>query len=243
MRLDVFLAGKGFYKSRSRASAAIKSGAVKIDGRKVTAPAFEVTGNEAIEASETGRYVSRAGEKLEHALDVFGIGVGGACALDIGASTGGFTDCLLKRGAAFVYALDVGSGQLDNSLRGDSRVKCIENFNARSAKRTDFERGIDIITMDVSFISQSLIYPACADVLPAGKIMITLVKPQFEAGREHVGKGGIVHDTDGKLIASINKKLTSAAKECGFEQTGFTKSPVTGGDGNTEYLALFVKTE
>ena len=242
MRLDALLAGRGFYKSRSKASEAIKNGLVKIDGATVRRPSFEVTGDEDIEAAAVGSFVSRAGEKLCAALSAFGTDVSGMTALDIGASTGGFTDCLLQRGARFVYALDVGRNQLDEKLLKDERVQCIEGYNARFAKKDDFDREIDVITMDVSFISQALIYPACAEILAPGKPMITLIKPQFEAGRSEVGKGGIVRDRGGRIIKEITARLDCAANENGFERRGMIESPITGGDGNTEYLALFIKT-
>ena len=241
MRLDLFLAMRGFYKSRSKASAAIKSGSVNVNGKVIKTPAFDVDENDVIIASDNERFVSRAGEKLEYALNEFGIDPKGATVLDIGASTGGFTDCLLMHGASYVYALDVGSGQLDGKLRGDERVCVLENFNARNAKKSDFDKEIDMITMDVSFISQTLIYPACSDILKSGGKMITLVKPQFEAGKEFIGKGGIVHDKDGKIIENIIKKIDIEANNYGFSRVSLTRSPITGGDGNTEYLALFIK--
>ena len=164
-------------------------------------------------------------------------------AVDVGASTGGFTDCLLQRGAKRVFSLDVGTAQLDSKLRSDERVTVLENFNARYAKQSDFDEKIDLIVMDVSFISQTLIYNACADILKDGGRMITLIKPQFEAGKSNVGKGGIVKDKDGKIIKEILSKIDSCASEQGFLRTDFTVSPIVGGDGNTEYLALFVRKE
>ncbi len=243
MRLDVYLTQNGYFQSRSKAQTAIAAGTVLVNGKPVLKHSFETEGNEKIEVISFERFVSRAGEKLSHALSEFGIEVNGLTALDIGASTGGFTDCLLQNGAEHVFALDVGSAQLAEKLRRDARVTVIENFNARYAEKSHFEREIDIIVMDVSFISQTLIYPACADILSEGKMMITLVKPQFEAGKANIGKGGIVHDKDGKILEEICKKLDCSASMYGFERIGFTKSPITGGDGNTEYLALFRRTE
>lgn len=239
MRLDIFLTENGYFKSRSKAQSAIASGEVTVDGRVIDKPSFDVVGNERIEACTVSRFVSRAGEKLSHALDTFGLDVKDITALDIGASTGGFTDCLLQNGAKHVFALDVGSAQLDEKLRKDNRVTVIENFNARYAKRDDFDKDIDMIVMDVSFISQTLIYPACADILPEGKMMVTLIKPQFEAGKKHIGKGGIVHDRDGRILKEILDKLDTSARMYGFERIGFTDSCIKGGDGNSEYLALF----
>ncbi len=239
MRLDVFLTENGYYKSRSKAQEAISDGVVTVDGKVINKPSYDVDGSENIKAGEVSRFVSRAGEKLSHALEVFGVDVNGLTVLDIGASTGGFTDCLLQNGAKHVFALDVGSAQLDGKLRDDNRVTVIENFNARYAKKSDFDTKIDMIVMDVSFISQTLIYPACADILDEDTMMITLIKPQFEAGKKHIGKGGIVHDRDGKIIKAILERLDVSANMCGFERIGFTDSPIQGSDGNNEYLALF----
>lgn len=240
MRLDVFLTENGFFQSRSKAQAAINAGIVLVNGAKLK-PSSEVEGSEEITLLSRERFVSRAGEKLAHALTEFGLDVSGMTALDIGASTGGFTDCLLQNGASYVFALDVGSAQLDSTLRNNERVGVIENFNARYAKKEDFDKEIDIIVMDVSFISQTLIYPACADILTKSKPMITLIKPQFEAGKKHIGKGGIVHDRDGKIIKEILEKLDSSAEYFGFKRIAFTESSILGGDGNKEYLALFIR--
>jgi len=239
MRLDIFLTENEYAKSRSKAQDAITAGEVSVDGKIIKKPSFDVDGSENIVVSTDSRFVSRAGEKLSHALDVFGVDVNDLTVLDIGASTGGFTDCLLQNGAKHVYSLDVGSAQLDEKLRNDKRVTVIENFNARYAKKSDFDKEIDMIVMDVSFISQSLIYPACADILSENKMMITLIKPQFEAGKKHIGKGGIVHDRDGKIIKEILEKLDISAMLCDLQRINFTDSPIQGGDGNKEYLALF----
>ena len=241
MRLDLYLTENGFFKSRSKAQAAISEGRVAVNGKKITKPSLEIDGNESIEITDDRRFVSRAGEKLSHALNEFGLDVNGLTALDIGASTGGFTDCLLQNGAKRVFALDVGSAQLDEKIRNDERVTVIENFNARYARRDDFDCDIDFICMDVSFISQSLIYPACADILSAGKQMVTLIKPQFEAGKSNIGKGGIVRDKDGRILRDILGRLDASARQYGFERVGLTDSPILGGDGNREYLALFTK--
>ncbi len=241
MRLDVYLTEKGFFDSRSKAQAAINAGTVLVGGKKADKASQSVEEGEDIQVLAFERFVSRAGEKLAHALKTFDVSVAGLTALDIGASTGGFTDCLLQNGAEYVYSLDVGSAQLAEKLRKDSRVNVIENFNARNAKKSDFARDIDIIVMDVSFISQTLIYPACADILAEGKTMITLIKPQFEAGKSNIGKGGIVKDRDGRIIKEILAKLDACAIDNGFERIGFTESCIEGGDGNKEYLALFIK--
>ncbi len=242
MRLDVFLTENGFFASRSKAQAAIAEGFVLINGKRAEKHSLQVEGTEDIKVVSNERFVSRAGEKLFHALNEFAISPEGLTVLDIGASTGGFTDCLLQQGAKRVFALDVGKAQLAEKLRNDQRVTVIESFNARNATRDDFDEPIDMIVMDVSFISQTLIYPACADILDEGCIMITLIKPQFEAGKSHVGKGGIVKDRDGSIIRQILEKLDYFAKENQFTRIGFTDSPIEGGDGNREYLALFRKT-
>ena len=243
MRLDLYLTEKGFFPSRSKAKAAIESKSVKLDGIVADKPALEIDGEPAVEIIRKDRFVSRAGEKLNHALNQFGISPAGLRVLDIGASTGGFTDCLLQRGAKKVYALDVGFAQLDSGLRNDERVTVMENCNARYIGKSDFADEIDMIVMDVSFISQTLIYNSCADILSAGKYMITLVKPQFEAGKANVGKGGIVRDKDGKIIRSILEGIDLSADLCGFTRINLTDSPIEGGDGNREYLALFQRKE
>ena len=241
MRLDVYLAENGYFESRSKAQSAIKEGAVIIDGKPALKHSMDISGSENIEILKKDRYVSRAGEKLAHALEAFKVAPKGMTAVDIGASTGGFTDCLLQNGAEFVYAIDVGTAQLSEKLRNDERVAVMENFNARNASRNDFDKEIDVIVMDVSFISQTLIYPACANILSEGKRMITLIKPQFEAGKQNVGKGGIVKDRGGKIIKDILNRIDLAAEKNGFKRIDFTDSPIEGGDGNREYLALFIK--
>lgn len=241
MRLDLYLTENGFFKSRSKAQAAINSGNVTVNGKTVSKASLDVVGDEEINVTDTERFVSRAGEKLFRAINEFNIDVNGMTALDIGASTGGFTDCLLQNGAKKVYALDVGTAQLAEDLRSDSRVTVMENFNARYARREDFGDEIDIIVMDVSFISQTLIYPACEDILASGKMMVTLIKPQFEAGKKHIGKGGIVHDKDGRILKEILEKIDASASQFGFTRKAITDSPIVGGDGNKEYLALFIR--
>lgn len=241
MRLDIYLTEKGFFPSRSKAQSAVKAGLVLVDGKKAEKHSLPIEGNEVIEVLARERFVSRAGEKLAHALSEFGISPKGMTALDIGASTGGFTDCLLQNGAEFVYALDVGRAQIAEKLRNDERVEVLEGFNARTARKSDFQKEIGIIVMDVSFISQTLIYPACGDILGDGGVMITLIKPQFEAGRQHIGKGGIVKDRNGSVIKDILKKLDTEAENNRFKRIGFTDSPIEGGDGNKEYLAIFIK--
>lgn len=241
MRIDVFLAEKGFAPSRSKAKEYIDSGRVFVNGAPVKKAGCEVDGTEDIRIENTDKFVSRAGRKLEAALEIFGIDVTDLSALDLGASTGGFTDCLLQRGAKRVIALDVGRDQLDTRLREDERVFVMENTNARDIFPEDLPFLPDIITTDLSFISQTLVYPAVARVLEKG-YFISLVKPQFEAGRENIGKGGIVKDKDGKIKKAVLEKIEKAASENGLLLLKTAPSPIAGGDGNTEYLALFERS-
>ena len=241
MRIDIFLVEKGFVKSRSKAKEYIDSGRVTVNGVPVKKAGAEVTGNEEILVSDPDKFVSRAGRKLEEALNIFDIDVTGLKALDLGASTGGFTDCLLQRGAAAVIALDVGRDQLDEGLKNDTRVTVMEGVNARDIDISDLPFAPDIVTTDLSFISQTLVYPAVARVLERG-YFISLIKPQFEAGKENIGKGGIVKDVDGKIKALVMEKITRIASENGLKLIKTAVSPILGGDGNTEYLALFERS-
>ncbi len=238
MRIDLLLVEKGFAPSRSKAKEYIDSGRVFVNGTSVKKAGAEVKGDEEVFVSDPDKFVSRAGRKLEEALTVFGIDVKGMSALDLGASTGGFTDCLLQRGACRVIALDVGRDQLDPKLRGDDRVTVMEGVNARDIFPDDLPYTPDIVTTDLSFISQTLIYPAVSRVMEKG-YFISLIKPQFEAGRENIGKGGIVKDKDGRIFASILDKIQKCASENGLYLVKTAVSPILGGDGNTEYLALF----
>ena len=241
MRIDLYLVEKGFAPSRSKAKEYIDSGRVFLNGVPVKKAGAEVTGEEQISVSDPDKFVSRAGRKLEAALEIFGIDVTGLCALDLGASTGGFTDCLLQRGAKKVIALDVGKNQLDKKLREDNRVFVMENTNARDILPSDLPFVPDIVTTDLSFISQTLVYPAVSRVLEKG-YFISLVKPQFEAGRENIGKGGIVKDKDGKIKKAVLEKISLCAAQNGLTLLKTAPSPITGGDGNTEYLALFERS-
>ncbi len=243
MRIDVYLAENGYCKSRSKAAEAIKEGRVLVCGKPVEKPSFLVEeGMEVtlLESEEEG-FVSRAGYKLEGALKAFDIDVSGMTAVDLGASTGGFTDCLLQRGAAYVYAVDVGHSQLDEKLLCDARVKNMEKTNARYLKKENFTRPVDIVVTDVSFISQRLLYPAVADILPSGGLFVSLIKPQFELGKQHVGKGGIVRDPQGKLFRNLLAELKAEGSNHGLKLLSYTDSPILGGDGNREYLAYWQK--
>jgi 23S rRNA (cytidine1920-2'-O)/16S rRNA (cytidine1409-2'-O)-methyltransferase len=241
MRLDVYLTELGYAESRTQARKLVEGGAVLLDGMPVSKVSFPIDESlsHTVEIVQRQKYVSRGGLKLEKALEVFSVNVEGACALDVGASTGGFTDCLLQNGAAKVYAIDAGEGQLAARLREDSRVVNIEKYNARNLSPTDFPRGFDLAVMDVSFISQTLILPSLAEVLREGGVLISLIKPQFEAGRGAIGKNGIVKDASDRRFA-IERVLDSAA-ECGLACFGLDISPILGGDGNTEYIAAFRK--
>lgn len=238
MRLDVYLADSLLVDSRTDAKNFILAGAVTVDGRIIKKPAFEIFGGEDISVDKSGkRFVSRGGLKLEGALDSFGINVTDAFAIDVGASSGGFTDCLLKRGAKHVIAVDSGSGQMVDSLRRDPRVTVIENFNARYMSKENFEYTPSLAVMDVSFISAKLIIPAVSSVLAVGGDFICLIKPQFEVGKSGLNKKGIVKSDT--LRRQAVDGVVDFAKYSGFECIGIIESPITGGDGNIEYLAHF----
>ena len=240
MRLDVYLVEKGFCESRSRASRLIGEGKILFDGKVAVKAGQEVTcGEHTVEITEVDRFVGRGGLKLEGALNHFGIDVTDKRCIDVGASTGGFTDCLLQRGAAHVCAVDSGRGQLHSRLLEDIRVTSVEGFNAREMTPEEFGY-FDIAVMDVSFISQTLLHKPVLSVLKEGAVYISLIKPQFEAGKSALGKGGIVKKASDREIA-VRRVLESAAI-CGFEALGVICSPIEGGDGNKEYLAVFKKT-
>lgn len=239
MRLDVYLTDKGYTKSREAAQRLIKEGAVRIGGRPAKKPSEQIdeTAAQVIEVSDSLKYVSRGGLKLERALDAFGVDVKGLLAVDIGASTGGFTDCLLQRGIKSVRCVDVGRSQLDKKLESDPRVTSFEGMNARYLTPDDIGGRCDIAVCDVSFISLTLIIPAVRAVLKDGGRFIALIKPQFEAGRAALDRHGIVKDR-AVHVGVIEKVIDFAAVE-GLECAALTASPIEGGDGNREYLALF----
>jgi 23S rRNA (cytidine1920-2'-O)/16S rRNA (cytidine1409-2'-O)-methyltransferase len=234
-RLDVLLVDRGLVSSRERARAVILAGLVRVDGQVVSKAGAAVPATAAVELTAPDHpYVGRGGLKLAHALDVFGITVDGKRGLDIGASTGGFTDVLLRRGARDVIALDVGHNQLDWKLRSDSRVLVREGVNARALTTDDVPHRVEIVTIDVSFISLSHILPQVPAVLAPGGDVVALVKPQFEAGREEVGKGGIVSDP--AVHDAVLARIAAVATSLGFEQRAMTPSPITGATGNREFL-------
>ena len=239
MRVDLYLFKSGHVKSRSAAKALIESGAVMPDGEMISKPSLEIDENaeHSVVITQKEQFVGRGGLKLEAALEQFNIDVTGLDAIDVGASTGGFTDCLLQRGAKSVIAVDSGEGQLDARLANDERVTNIEKYNARQLSRELVTNGVDIAVMDVSFISQTLILPNFADLIRSGGLAVTLIKPQFEAGRAAIGKGGIVKNKKDRFMSILRVRDSAAAS--GLYMTDITVSPITGGDGNVEYLAKF----
>lgn len=240
MRLDLFLAESRKADSRTDAKNFILAGAVTVDGKVINKPSFDVTGDEDISVDKSGkRYVSRGGLKLEAALDSFNIDVSDAMALDIGASSGGFTDCLLQRGAKRVIAVDSGYGQMVEALRNDARVEVIENYNARYMQPSDFDYVPNLAVMDVSFISAKLIFPAVSSVLASDGLFICLIKPQFEVGRSGLNKKGVVKND--ALRKNAVDDVIEFAGCCGFTNLGLIESPIVGGDGNIEYLSYFKK--
>ncbi len=235
------MAASGFARSRTEAKQLIEEGAVSAGGRILDKPSLSVDGlEESIVLNRSARqYASRGGTKLEGALSAFGIDVRGVRAIDVGASSGGFTDCLLQNGAARVIALDAGRDQLAEALRRDGRVHVIEGYNARYLCAEDLPYVPDFAVMDVSFISATYIIPALYNVLADGAHFVCLVKPQFEVGRAAIGKGGIVKDE--KMRAAALSSVISFADQIGFSCHGAILSPIRGGDGNIEYLAHFQK--
>ena len=235
-RLDVLLVEQGLQETRQKAQATIMSGLVFVNGQRVDKPGTAVPNDAAIEVRGNAlKYVSRGGLKLEKAMATFPVKLEGAVCGDIGASTGGFTDCMLQNGAAKVYAVDVGYGQLAWKLREDPRVVCMERTNARYLTHEQIPDELDFASIDVSFISLKLILPAVCGILKGGGHVACLVKPQFEAGKEKVGKKGVVRDPAVHL--EVLEHFLEHAKESGFTVLGLTYSPIRGPEGNIEYLA------
>jgi len=235
-RLDVLVARLGYCESRSKAKREIMAGNVFVDGQLSDKPGKSVSPESRIELrNDDRRYVSRGGRKLAHALEEFGIDVSGKKAVDVGASTGGFTDCLLQNGALQVWAVDVGKGQLEWKLRKDERVKVLEDLNARYLAFDDIGQLVDLVTVDVSFISLQLIIPAVKRVLKADGSLLCLVKPQFEAGPENVERGGVVKDPAVHL--QVLEDTEEFSRSQGLILVGATYSPITGKSSqNIEYL-------
>lgn len=241
-RIDKLLVDLKLAESRTKAQALVLAGVILVNEQRVEKPSQEFFGNENIrikgESAET-KYVGRGGLKLEKALGEFQIRVAEYICLDVGASTGGFTDCLLQNGAKKVYTVDVGTNQLDWKLRNDERVEVRENVNARYLKPEDFPERFHLIVMDVSFISVTKILPALIELLKDNGKIITLIKPQFEVGKGEVGKGGIVRETEKhkRVVSEVNE----FAEKIGLKVSGIIDSPILGAEGNKEFLALYEK--
>ncbi len=241
-RLDIVLLNRGFFQSRERAKGAIMAGIVYVDGQRVDKPGTGIKDAAEIYVKEdTCPYVSRGGLKLAKAVEAFRLDLKDTVAVDIGASTGGFTDCMLKNGARKVYSIDVGYGQLDWSLRNDPRVVNMEKVNIRYLDTGKIAEKADFISIDVSFISLKLVFPVAASLLADSGRLVCLVKPQFEAGREQVGKKGIVRD--GAVHKEVLANVLRYGEENGLFPQGLDYSPMTGAKGNIEYLLLFGKTD
>jgi 23S rRNA (cytidine1920-2'-O)/16S rRNA (cytidine1409-2'-O)-methyltransferase len=245
LRLDKLLVERGLAGSRERAQALILAGNVLVEDQKLDKAGAQVAADASIRLlGQDLRYVSRGGLKLERALEHWQIPVAGKVCLDVGASTGGFTDCLLQHGAARVIAIDTGYGQMDFKIRQDPRVRLLEKTNARYLTREILGETADLITMDVSFISATMVLPAVVNAVfakpdgRAGRQIIVLVKPQFEAGREHVGKGGIVRDQAAQLNSV--EKVKQSLLSLGCASTDVIESPILGAEGNREFLLLGV---
>ncbi len=233
-RLDKILLERGLVESRARGAAYIMEGLVRVGGRPVTKAGAMVPSDADVSLAGTSSYVSRGAYKLEAALDAFRIDVQGLVAIDVGASTGGFTEVLLKRGVTRVYAVDVGRSQLHWRLRNDARVVCMEGLNARFIEPCHIPEPCGVAVFDVSFISLRLVVPPVLRLLGEGAHIVALVKPQFEAGREHVGKGGVVRD-DG-VARSVVDGMRSFMEGLGTRVAGVIPSPIRGAKGNREYL-------
>lgn len=235
IRADQLLVDRGLADSREKAKALVLAGAVRVNGQKLDKPGHSIALDANIEVTQKLRYVSRGGLKLEAALDQFGIDPAGMTCLDIGSSTGGFTDCLLQRGATQVYAIDSGTSQLDWKIRSDARVLVKENYNARHLDPSHFPAPVDLLVCDVSFISVTLVLPPAQALLREGAQMVILIKPQFEAGREQVGKGGIVRDPS--VHREVCTRIERFVQErLGFANTRIVDSPILGAEGNQEFL-------
>jgi 23S rRNA (cytidine1920-2'-O)/16S rRNA (cytidine1409-2'-O)-methyltransferase len=237
IRIDVFLHENDYYDSREKARRAVMAGEVMIDGEIIDKAGTKISSNASITIKSKEKYVSRGGYKLEKAVSEFNIDLSDKICMDIGASTGGFTDCMLQSGAKKVYAVDVGYGQLEWKLRTDPRVMVIERTNFRKMDLSLIKDKIEFFSIDVSFISLMHIFPNIAALSNDYCKVVSLIKPQFEAGREKVGKKGIVRDKDTHV--EVIQKVLSYASSNGFYCKNITFSPITGSKGNIEYLALF----
>lgn len=236
-RLDQLLFRRGVFDSREKARRAVMAGLVEVDGRRADKPGRQVGPDVVVAVAEREPFVSRAGRKLAAALDHFGLDPTGWTCLDVGASTGGFTDCLLQRGARRVYAVDVGYGQLDHGLRRDPRVVVMERVNARHLRPEDLPERCELATLDLSFISLAKVVPAVLPHLMDGGFLLPLIKPQFEAGRSEVGKGGIVRDAE--VRREVVERRVADLEALGLVCRGRFESPLPGVKGNRETFALF----
>jgi 23S rRNA (cytidine1920-2'-O)/16S rRNA (cytidine1409-2'-O)-methyltransferase len=240
-RIDKLLVERGLAESRTKAQAMVMAGVVLVDEQRVEKPSHQFDTNSSIRIKggddPSTRYVGRGGLKLEAALREFQIDVSGLTCLDVGASTGGFTDCLLQNGAKKVFAVDVGHNQIDWRLRNDERVEVREGVNARYLTPKDFPQKFNLVVMDVSFISVTKVLPAIVPLLAPDGAIIALIKPQFEVGRGEVGGGGIVRDSAKRL--RVVEEVNSAARTLGLETVNVIESPITGAEGNVEFLALY----
>jgi len=243
MRLDLALVERGLVATRARAQAAIKAGQVRLRGQVASKPSDMAGDGDEIEVDLSGQvYVSRGALKLLHALDFFGLNPSGKGCLDLGASTGGFTQVLLERGAAFVVAVDVGHGQLAKEIESDARVRSLEGLNARDLTRGDIPEPVSFIVADLSFIGLQKALPPALTLAEKGAVLVALIKPQFEAGPENVGKGGIVRDPalHERICEDISRWLSD---DMGWRVLGLTQSPIEGGDGNREFLIAAEKND
>lgn len=238
-RIDQALVERGFFESRERAQRAIMAGEVRVGDRVFAKPAEKIDIDEKISVSEAPKFVGRGALKLAGALDHFGIDVAGKIALDIGASTGGFTDCLLQRGAAKVFAVDVGHGQLAWKIRNDPRVIVIEKVNARFLSREHVPEDVDLCVIDVSFISLTLILPRAFELVTKNGMILALIKPQFELERKDVGRGGIVREPE--LHEKAQRKIVKFVEAANYDVVGLVPSAITGTDGNQEFFICIRK--
>lgn len=233
-RLDVEMTFRNVVKSRNLAQGLIKDGLIFVNGQRINKPSFNVNENDIIEIrGELPKYVGRGGLKLEKAVEVFKIVLTDCVCIDVGASTGGFTDCMLQNGAKIVYAVDVGKDQLDEKLKNNKRVISLEDTDVRAAREKIPEKA-DFISVDVSFISLKLVLGTIKSLLKKGGKAVALIKPQFEVGKNGIGKGGIVKNP--LLREKAVKEIKQFSEELGFHCEGLTESPIKGGNGNTEYL-------
>ena len=238
-RIDQALVERGFFQSRERAQRAIMAGEVRMGDRVFTKAAELIEVDAPISIAQPSQFASRGALKLEGAIDFFRVEVQGKTALDIGASTGGFTDCLLQRGAAKVFAIDVGHGQLAWKLRNDPRVVVMEKLNARFLSREHIPQLVDLCAIDVSFISLTLILPRAFELITQGGMILALIKPQFELEREDVGRGGIVSDSE--LHEKAQQKIVNFVAEANYRVVGLVPSTITGTDGNQEFFICIRK--